>query len=118
MDVIFLKTGDFALHPVYGPVVKCKIGASQRFEKDSDASMLIEYGWAEEVAEKKSVRAENVSEEDTPPWKHPDWHPRAEGVKDSIQAYADKLGLGIDLDLRKSVRKLITTVETARNGSR
>lgn len=118
MVVKFLKSGNFALHPVYGPVIKCVAGETMCLGGYRSVKDLVACGWAIDVADIKPVVKEEPKQESAPakadeaPWEKADWSPRAKDAKDQVQAYADQFGL--DLDLRKNVKKLITIVEKYR----
>lgn len=117
MKILCKKTGLFALHPVYGPVISCNTGEEIELDERAYVNDILASKWATQVVDKTEsqdvvaapVKADNVVL--TAPWDKLDWRPRAKDAKDQIQDYVNMLELGVDLDLRKSVRSLINDVK-------
>lgn len=99
MRIKYKKTGNFAFHPVYGPVHLCINGQVDEIV-NSYAKQLIMAGWAE------SLEPELM---ELPPWKRDSWDEKSPGAKTILQQYcSDKYGTVIDK--RKSVKTIIGTI--------
>ena len=128
MKVVFLKTGNFSIDPVHGPVVSC-IENEIADLPDKHAVVLIDYDWAEpsyeedEPENSKEVKEEDDSEETesehddinkmpTPPWEEDDWDEEADDAKERLLAYADE-HMDLEINKRKSVKNVIKAIEEA-----
>lgn len=142
MIIRYLKTGNFSIHPVYGPVVMCREAETENEGInicDGHGKILCAAGWAEEITVlpsednttigfKGDITVEgditidetsddetetSVEDENLPPYLKKDWNPKAEDAKTILENYSmDKFE--IDLDKRKSVDVLITEIEELR----
>lgn len=106
MRIKFNKTGLFAVHPVYGPIVACKEGAVGVLP-DDQAQQLIGAQWALGIDyHAKSEEQPTIDDAVVPPWETPWWNPKAKNAKDQLEAFCLET-FNVDLDKRKSVKSII-----------
>lgn len=103
MEIVFLKTGKFSIHPARGPVIDCRTGEKCSVQ-DTYAEVLIEHGMARNaIAPMARVKMDK-------PWLSEDFDPKARGAKDKLIAYASCV-FGIKFDTRKRIKTIIRELE-------
>ena len=102
MEIVFLKTGKFSVHPARGPVISCTKGEHCVVE-DKDGEALIAYGQAEKVVEDGWRHIPK-------PWLDEGWDPKSRKAKDKLIAYGADV-LGVRVDRRKRIKTIIRELE-------
>ena len=99
MKIKFKKTGNYSLHPVYGPIITCALGNEAELAED-DAQKLIADGWAESFLH------------DDFPWEQDGWDENADDAREILCKYALKK-FKIKLNRRYKVSTLIYQIKAA-----